>query len=304
MRKIYHTILTVARTASPVIIYGETGTGKELAARAIHQSSDRCTKTLIAVNCASLSENLLESELFGHVKGAFTGAIRDKNGLLREARDSTVLLDEISEVSPLVQARLLRFLQNGEVRPVGSSAVQTSNARVVATTNVRLEDRVAEGKFREDLFHRLNVISLVLPPLRERREDIPLLSHCFLKEFAEEQKKPVRAISPAALSLLMAQDWPGNVRELRNALERAVTFCTGDSVLPFHIYPSLKVSSGEKAAPALLDLGRTIAATERAQIVKALQISGGNKSKAAEILGIDRITLWRKIKTYRLTEHL
>ena len=304
MRKIYHTILTVARTDSPVIIFGETGTGKELVARAIHESSDRRSKLLVAVNCASLSENLLESELFGHVQGAFTGAIRDKTGLLKEARDSTVLLDEISEVSPVVQARLLRFLQNGEIRPVGSTAVQNSNARVLATTNVHLEDRVAKGKFREDLFHRLNVISIVLPPLRERREDIPLLSHCFLKEFAAQQKKPIRVIAPAALSLLMVQEWPGNVRELQNALERAVTFCTGDAILTFHLYPHLKISSEGKSGEPLLDLGKTVEATERAQILKALQISGGNKSKAAELLGIDRITLWRKIKAYNLSKHM
>ena len=302
MRRVYRAILTVAKTDSPVIIYGETGTGKELAARAIHQSSDRSSKSLVAVNCASLSESLLESELFGHVKGAFTGAIRDKNGLLREARDSTVLLDEISELSGALQARLLRFLQNGEVRPVGSSTVQISNARVVATTNVPLEERVAQGKFREDLFHRLNVICLVLPPLRERKEDIPLLSHGFLAEFVRAQKKPIRSISPEALSLLMARDWPGNIRELRNAIERAVTFCAGEAILPGHLQSGLPSGAGAEGEGALLDLGKTIEATERTQIERALQATGGNKSKAAEMLGIDRITLWRKIKAYRLTE--
>ncbi len=302
MCKVYRAILTVAKTDSPVIIYGETGTGKELAARAIHQSSDRSSKSLVAVNCASLSESLLESELFGHVKGAFTGAIRDKNGLLREARDSTVLLDEISELSGALQARLLRFLQNGEVRPVGSSTVQISNARVVATTNVPLEERVAQGKFREDLFHRLNVICLVLPPLRERKEDIPLLSHSFLAEFVRAQKKPIRSITPEALSLLMARDWPGNIRELRNAIERAVTFCAGDAILPGHLQSGLPSGAGAESEGALLDLGKTIEATERTQIEKALQATGGNKSKAAEMLGIDRITLWRKIKAYRLSE--
>lgn len=302
MKKIYHTILTVAKTSSPVVILGETGTGKELVALAIHAHSKRSRNTMVAVNCASLSENLLESELFGHVKGAFTGAIKDKPGLLEMASNSTLFLDEITEVSRAIQAKLLRFLENGEFRQVGGTVNRRSNARILTSSNRNLEEEVRGGGLREDLFHRLNVISICLPPLRERREDIPLLSHHFLRIHVAKLKKPIKTISPSALSLLMAQQWPGNVRELQNTIERAVTFCTGDAILPYHFYPSMRVHPDDEDKNFFLDLNKTVQAVEKAQIIKALRISGGNKTRAAKILGIDRITLWRKMKAAGLQE--
>ncbi|MFH1038432.1 MAG: sigma-54 dependent transcriptional regulator [PVC group bacterium] len=300
MKKIYHTILTLAGTDSPVVICGETGTGKELVARAIHLNSDRREREMLVVDCATLSEPLLQSELFGHVKGAFTGAYKDREGLLKAGDQSTIFLDEISEISPQSQASLLRFLQGGEFRPVGGTGTQRSNARILAATNVNLEDRMAAGVFREDLYHRLNVLTVVLPPLRERREDIPLLSYYFLRNFARQQGKPVKNISSAAMSLLMAGQWPGNVRELENTIERAVTFCPADSILPCHLYPgSPPAGNGEEPSP-VLNLNDALHHAEKSQILKALRMSKGNKQNAARMLGIDRITLWRKIKNYDL----
>ena len=300
MKKIYHTILTVAGTDSPVIIYGETGTGKELVARAIHLNSDRREREMLVVDCATLSEHLLQSELFGHVKGAFTGAYRDKAGLLKVADGSTLFLDEIGEISIQSQAGLLRFLQNGEFRPVGGTRREKSNARILAATNMKLEDRVAAGLFRDDLYHRLNVLTIALPPLRERREDIPLLSYYFLRNFARQQGKPVKNISSAALSSLMAGNWPGNVRELENTIERAVTFCQTDTILPYHLYPGAGTVIKDGSSPVALNLQEALHRTEKSQILQALRMSKGNKQAAARLLGIDRITLWRKIKNYDL----
>jgi DNA-binding NtrC family response regulator len=300
MKKIYHTILTVAKTRSPVIIYGETGAGKELAARAIHLNSDRRKREMLIVDCGTLSEHLFQSELFGYVRGAFTGAFKDKIGLLKAAAGSTILLDEIGEISAPAQSQLLRFLQNGEFRPIGGTRNQKSDARVLAATNVDLEERVNSGHFREDLYHRLNVLTISLPPLREHREDIPLLSHYFLRNFARQQKKTVRNISSAALSVLMARVWPGNVRELENTIERAVTFCQDETILPYHLSPGMEISDSRNDQGTALSLSEAIHRTEQAQIVRAMRESRGNKQEAARLLGIDRITLWRKIKSYNL----
>jgi two-component system, NtrC family, response regulator AtoC len=300
MKKIYHTILTIAKTDSPVIIYGETGTGKELAARAIHLNSDRGKREMLVVDCGALSEHLFQSELFGYVKGAFTGAFKDKIGLLKAAAGSTILLDEIGEISPQAQSQLLRFLQNGEFRPVGGTHNIRSDARVLAATNVDLEEKVNSGHFREDLYHRLNVLTISLPPLREHREDIPLLSYYFLRNFAGQQKKPIKNISSVALSVMMARNWPGNVRELENTIERAVTFCLDETILPYHLSPGMEISGKNQEADTALSLSEAIHRTEKEQIVRAMRESKGNKQEAARLLGIDRITLWRKIKAYNL----
>jgi len=300
MKKIYHTIMTVAKTSSPVIIYGETGAGKEMVARAIHLNSDRRKSEMLVVDCASLSEHLFQSELFGYVRGAFTGAFKDKIGLLKAAAGSTILLDEIGEISSPAQAQLLRFLQNGEFRPVGGTHNLRSDARVLAATNVDLEEKVKSGDFREDLYHRLNVLTISLPPLREHREDIPLLSYYFLRNFARQQKKSIRNISSTALSVMMARNWPGNVRELKNTLERAVTFCQDETILPYHLSPGMEISDINNEMGTALSLSEAIHRTEQAQIVRAMRESKGNKQEAARLLGIDRITLWRKIKSYNL----
>ncbi len=300
MKKIYHTILTVAKTSSPVIIYGETGSGKEMVARAIHLNSDRREREMMVVDCGALSEHLFQSELFGYVRGAFTGAFKDKIGLLKAASGSTILLDEIGEISHQAQSQLLRFLQNGEFRPVGGTQNLRSDARVLAATNVDLEERVNSGQFREDLYHRLNVLTISLPPLRNHREDIPLLSYYFLRNFARQQKKSIRNISSTALSVMMARNWPGNVRELKNTIERAVTFCQDDTILPYHLSPGMEISDVNDESGTALSLSEAIHRTEQAQIVRAMRECKGNKQAAARLLGIDRITLWRKIKSYNL----
>lgn len=300
MKKIYHTIMTVAKTRSPVIIYGETGSGKEMVARAIHLNSDRREREMLVVDCAALSEHLFQSELFGYVRGAFTGAYKDKMGLLKAATAGTILLDEIGEISTQAQSQLLRFLQNGEFRPVGGTQNLRSDARVLAATNVDLEERVASGNFREDLYHRLNVLTISLPPLREHREDIPLLSYYFLRNFARQQKKSIGNISSAALSVMMARSWSGNIRELKNTIERAVTFCQDETILPYHLSPGMEISDINDEMGTALSLSEAIHRTEQAQIIRAMRESRGNKQEAARLLGIDRITLWRKIKSYNL----
>lgn len=300
MKKIFHNIITVGATISPVIIFGETGTGKELVARAIHLNSERREKEMLVVDCASLPETLLQSELFGYVQGAFTGAVKDKMGLLQAASEGTIFLDEIGDISSAAQAQLLRFLQNGEYRPVGGTRNLKSNARVIAATNADLEKRVISGRFREDLYHRLNVLTISLPPLRERRDDISILTHYFLREFARQQKKEVKTISSNALSILMARSWSGNVRELKNTIERVVTFCRDDIILPYHLSTGLEISDKDSAPDPALNLTEAVRKAEEAQIIRAIRESKGNKQKAARLLGIDRITLWRKIKSYEL----
>jgi len=302
MRKIYHVITTVAPTDSPVVIGGETGTGKEMVAQAIHQNSERKNKELVVIDCAALSQTLLQSELFGHVKGAFTGAVKNKPGLLKLAADSTILLDEIGEMDNAAQSQLLRFLQDGKFRPVGGTSWIESNARVLAATNVDLEERIVEGAFREDLYHRLNVINIFIPPLRHRREDIPLLSYFFLRKFAGRREKSIKNISSAALSMLMGQPWSGNVRELENTISRAVTFCDGDTILPFHLSPSLKMPDERIDDSSSLKLTDAVQDAEKARIMKALRLSDGVKQEAARLLDIDRITLWRKMKQYNLED--
>jgi DNA-binding NtrC family response regulator len=291
----------VAPTDSTVLISGESGTGKEILARYIHQLSDRENGPFISVNCGALPENLLESELFGHVKGSFTGAHRDKEGLLAAARGGTFFLDEVGEMSPALQVKLLRALQEREIVPVGATQPASIDVRIIAATNRDLEEEIRRGMFRSDLYYRLNVISLHLPPLRERDDDVLLLAEFFLQR-AADKTGTVLSLAPECTDVLQRYDWPGNVRELENALERAAILCRGTviglDILPVRIMnpaPQPLVSERPQATP-------TLELVERAYIQWVLQSEGGNKARAAEVLGIDPSTLYRKLNRYELSE--
>jgi DNA-binding NtrC family response regulator len=286
----------VAPTDATVLIRGESGTGKEIIAKALHHASKRAEGRFVAINCGALPETLLESELFGHVKGAFTGAGANKKGLFEEAHGGTLFLDEIGEMTPGLQVKLLRALQSGEVRPVGSTQAITVDARVVAATNRDLEPMIRQGSFREDLFYRLNVIPIVLPPLRERREDIPLLAEHFLARFAERQGRVLR-LSAGATERLLRYAWPGNVRELENAMERLAILARDETIDPGDLPPHVGAGLALGPAPGLA-AEQTLADAERAHIVQMLERYGWNHSRAAEALGIGRTTLWRKLKDY------
>ena len=288
----------VAPTESTVLIQGESGTGKEVIARYIHELSGRSDGPFLSLNCGALPESLLESELFGHVKGSFTGAVRDKQGLFAAARGGTFFLDEIGEMSPATQVKLLRVLQEREAIPVGGTEAIPVDVRVVAATNRDLEDEVKRGRFRTDLFYRLNVIAMHLPPLRERRDDIEIFVHAVLERIAKEQEAPPKRLSPEAMDAVLAHDWPGNVRELENALERAVVLTKGETI-PVSAMP-VKVTE-RRLEPLVAERTHpnpTLDVIERAYITWILQAEGGNKSRAAEILGIDPSTLYRKLSRY------
>jgi DNA-binding NtrC family response regulator len=292
MLQVYKTIAKVANTKSTVLLYGERGTGKELIARSIHYNSSRNTRPFIPVDCASLVETLMESELFGHVRGAFTGAQTTKKGLIEEADGGTLFLDEISNLSLQTQAKLLRFLQEHEIKRVGGVETIRLDVRVIAATNKPLEPLVKAGKFREDLFDRLNVVSISLPPLRERREDIPLLATYFLNKFSEENGKKISHISPEALDILINYSWPGNVRELEHIIERAVILSRNPIILPEDLPKKIIEETKDlekKETEKLLPLKEM----EKRYVLKVLQETKGNKKKASEILGIDRTTLYR-----------
>jgi DNA-binding NtrC family response regulator len=289
---------TVAPTESTVLLEGESGTGKEVVARYIHERSARAGGAFLSLNCGALPDSLLESELFGHVKGAFTGAHRDKTGLFAAAAGGTFFLDEIGETSPATQVKLLRVLQQREIIPVGATEAVPIDTRVIAATNRDLEEEIRRGTFRSDLYYRLNVISLHLPPLRERRDDIPLLTDLFLRNIAEVRGLEVKTLSGDALAALQAYEWPGNVRELENALERAALLTTGDVIevraLPERITERrAEPLAGERAA-----VNPTLETIERAYIQWVLQQEGGNKTRTAEILGIDASTLYRKLSRW------
>ncbi len=288
----------VAPTESTVLILGESGTGKEVLARYIHELSERSEGPFFSINCGALPESLLESELFGHVKGSFTGAVRDKQGLFAAARGGSFFLDEIAEMQPSTQVKLLRVLQEREALPVGATEPIPVDVRVIAATNRDLDEEIRRGGFRPDLYYRLNVITLHLPPLRERREDIPLLADGFLQRIAQQRDEPAKHLTDAALEVLMAYDWPGNVRELENALEHAIILSRGGEVdlaaLPERV-------TQRRAQPLISDRlpeNPTLEIIERAYITWVLQAEGGNKSKAAEVLGIDPSTLYRKLARY------
>jgi DNA-binding NtrC family response regulator len=290
---------TVAPTDSTVLITGESGTGKEVVARYIHRLSERESGPFISINCGALPENLLESELFGHVKGSFTGAVRDRDGLLVAARGGTFFLDEVADMSPALQVKLLRALQEREIVPVGATQSVAIDVRIIAATNRDLDQEIRRGGFRSDLYYRLNVIALHLPPLRDREDDIALLAEYFLRR---QSNGMVLRLSNEAIEALQRYDWPGNVRELENALERAAILTKSDTIsvdtLPTRIVnpaPVLLVSERPSANP-------TLELVERAYILWVLNAEGGNKARAAEVLGIDPSTLYRKLSRYEMTE--
>jgi two-component system response regulator HydG len=288
----------VAPTESTVLILGESGTGKEVVARFIHELSERTEGPFFSINCGALPESLLESELFGHMKGAFTGAVRDKQGLFAAARGGTFFLDEIAEMTPSTQVKLLRVLQEREALPVGGTEPVPVDVRVIAATNRDLDDEMRRGTFRQDLYYRLNVISLHLPPLRARREDIPVLAEGLLQRMAEDRMQPVKHLADDALQAIMAYDWPGNVRELENALEHAALLAADSNITAGHLPER---ATARKAQPLVADRppdNPTLEAVERAYILWVLNAEGGNKTRAAEVLGIDPSTLYRKLARY------
>jgi two-component system response regulator HydG len=288
----------VAPTDSTVLIQGESGTGKEVIARYIHELSERSDGPFFSINCGALPEGLLESELFGHVKGSFTGAVRDKQGMFAAARGGTFFLDEIGETKPSTQVKLLRVLQEREALPVGGTSPIPVDVRVIAATNKDIEDEIRRGNFRSDLYYRLNVIALQLPPLRDRREDIPLLAEAFLTRIAQERSAPARHLDRDALDVVMAYDWPGNVRELENALEHAVIL-SRDGDIPASALPErIAVRRAEALVADRPAENPPLDAIERAYILWVLNNEGGNKSRAAQVLGIDPSTLYRKLSRY------
>jgi DNA-binding NtrC family response regulator len=296
---------TVAPTDSTILITGESGTGKEVVARYIHNLSERDGGPFISINCGALPENLLESELFGHVKGSFTGAVRDKDGLLVAARGGTFFLDEIGEMSPALQVKLLRALQEREIVPVGATEPVAIDVRVIAATNRDLEQEIRRGTFRSDLYYRLNVITLHLPPLRERLDDVPLLAEHFLQRMDGNHGDGTRQLqlSDEALQALQHYDWPGNVRELENALERAAILAGATGKIDLGELPARVVSP--EPAPLISDrspANPALEVIERAYILWVLQAENGNKARAAEVLGIDPSTLYRKLNRYGLGE--
>jgi len=296
MQKIYDLIERISDSSSNVLIYGESGTGKELVAKAIHYNGFRKEGPLIAVNCAAIPETLLESELFGYKKGAFTDAKMDKKGLIFEANEGTLFLDEITEMSPTLQAKLLRVIEEREVRPLGDTNSYPVDMRIICTTNRDLKSLIQEGRFREDLFYRVKVIDIELPPLRERKEDLPLLIQYFVNKFGRDSKKEISGVSERALNILLNYSWPGNIRELENVLQRAVTLSQNEEILPEDLPTALIEEVGENIIEKGLIKKYTIKQLEKEYIKRVLIEVEGNKSKAAEILGLDRKTLYRKLQ--------
>ncbi len=293
LRELLDRVLRVAPTEATVLVSGESGTGKELVARALHAASRRADKPFVPVNCAAITETLLESELFGHARGAFTGATRARRGLFEEASGGTLFVDEIGETAPGSQAKLLRAIQEGEIRRVGESLPVKVDVRVIAATNQNLKAAVAEKRFREDLFYRLNVVPLRIPPLRERREDVPLLAQHFLERYAERTGER-RSLSPAALQKLVDYDWPGNVRELQNMIEQAAAL-SPEAILSER---DIRFEAGSEAAGACAPqtLGEAVEHAERRTIEAALLRCAGDLGKVARELGVSSTTLWRKMK--------
>ncbi len=303
-----HAVVARLRQAAPtsasVLITGESGTGKELAAKALHVNSPRANKPFVPLNCAELSENVLESELFGHVKGAFTGADRDRVGRLQYANGGTLFLDEIGDMPQSIQVKLLRVLESGEITRVGTNESIKVNVRLISATNRDLAGAIADGKFRQDLFHRLKVVSIKLPPLRERKEDIPLLIEHFLKDFASSHAKTIQSITPAARKAFVSYAWPGNVRELRNTIESMVVM-DSDGVLDVDDLTEdleASVSHTRVAGPAGEDalVGRSLEEIEKHYIAETLKLTNGNREESSRILGIGERTLYRKLKEYHI----
>jgi len=294
MREIFDLIRRVADTPTNVLITGESGTGKELVAKAIHYNSDRRDAPFVPVNCAAIPDALLESELFGHLRGSFTDAKTDRRGLFEEAQNGTLFLDEISELPLMLQAKLLRTIQEREIRRVGATKTLSVNVRLIAATNLALDKEVQTKRFREDLYYRLNVIEIRLPPLRERKDDIPLLIEGFLRRSCEPGKREGKRLGEAALALLIDYRWPGNVRELENVIERAVTLARGDTILPEDLPSAIRGAAGS-AIDDTLDGTLPLCEVEKIYIRRILEKTGGNKYHTAQALGIDRKTLYRKL---------
>ena len=292
----------VAPTDSTVLIGGESGTGKEVLARYIHDASLRADGPFLSINCGALPETLLESELFGHVKGSFTGAVRDKQGLFAAARGGTFFLDEVGEMPPSLHVKLLRVLQQREVIPVGATEALPVDVRIIAATNRELEEEVRRGNFRSDLYYRLNVLAMDLPPLRDRRDDLLLLIDHFLTEMASERGMEPKALSSEALDAVMVYEWPGNVRELQNALEHAMVLTKGNLIEPQHLPERITRQKKEPLVAERAQPNPPLEMIERAYIMFVLQAEGGNKTRAAEALGIDPSTLYRKLSRYEEIE--
>jgi DNA-binding NtrC family response regulator len=297
MQRVKDVIAKVAGTDSPVLIEGESGTGKELVAAGIHRLSSRSKGPFVPVNCSAIPDDLLESEFFGHVRGAFSGAVSDALGLFRGAHEGTIFLDEIAELPPALQVKFLRVLQEMQVRPIGSTKAHTVDVRVIAATNRNLEQAIADGSFRQDLYYRLNVIRIALPPLRERREDIPALVSHFIRRFNKRLRRDVRGITPEAMGALMAHDFPGNVRELENIVERAFAMGCRDEISLADLTqlttrtPTPVPATGAAAVP-------TLAEVEKELILRALAVHDNDKERAARALGISRRTIYRRLKEY------
>jgi DNA-binding NtrC family response regulator len=299
MQQIYEVIDRISTGSPTVLIQGESGTGKELVANVIHQNSVRKDKPFIPVNCGAITEGLLESELFGHIKGAFTGAVRDSIGLFKAADGGTIFLDEIAEVPPSLQVKLLRALQERKIRPVGDTKEFSIDVRVIAATNKILEKAIQNKSFRKDLYYRLNVISLEMPPLREIKEDIPHLVHHFMKKFSKESHRVVNRISPDAMDLLMRYDWPGNVRQLENIIERA--FALGEGNMIYERDLPIEIRELDKSA-SIGNASLNLAENEKLLLRRALKKASGNKADAAKLLGINITTVYRKMEKYRLVD--
>jgi DNA-binding NtrC family response regulator len=296
MRKIYQVVEQAAPTAASVLVTGESGTGKELVAQTIHQLSPRATQPFVPLNCAAIPDTLLESELFGHEKGAFTGAIARRQGAFELAHRGTLFLDEIAEMTPVTQAKLLRVLQERTFRALGGMREQSVDIRVIAATNVDPADAVRQGKLREDLYYRLNVFAIALPPLRDRKDDIPLLAQAFIREFNARNSRSIAGVSDEAMRLLERHDWPGNVRELRNVMERSTIVAKGPFIEPADLPPlTSPATSAPGSASGGLTPGTTVDEVERQLIEVTLQHTGGNKTRAAEMLGISLKTLHNKL---------
>lgn len=299
MREVFENVKRVAPATANVLINGESGSGKELVARAIHNSGPRKNKPFVPINCTAIPEQLLESELFGHVKGSFTGAVADKRGLFEEANGGTLFLDEIGDLSPPLQAKLLRVIQDKQIRSVGDSKLKSVDVRIVAATHRDLQTMVAEGKFREDLYYRLNVLPVRVPPLRERPQDIPLLVENFIAKFAAQNNSRATGVTPAAMTALMAHPWPGNVRELENIIERAVVLTQNELIDEKEVMGSALVQA-KQSIDRLFDENPTLEQIEERYIKLILGQTDNQKDKAAKILGINRRTLYRKERVYGL----
>lgn len=296
IKKVYEMIEAVAETDSTILISGNSGTGKELVARALHYKSHRKNKPFIAVNCGAISENLIESELFGHKRGAFTGAISDKDGYMKAANGGTLFLDEISEMPPQLQVKLLRSIQEKEYTPVGTTVSLSVNTRFIATTNRNLEDEVKAGRFREDLFYRINVVDIHLPSLKEREEDIPLLADHFLNKCRKDLNKNIRGIDNEAMRAILAHEWKGEVRELENIIERAVIFCKSDLISLPDLPQSFRPKQEETDISFSGSLDESVRKFERDFILRALETNDNNKEKTADAMKVGLSTLYRKLK--------